>query len=271
MNVSKILFSILGFILLSLPAKAGLITQWGFEVDSGFTSYDPAALITGSNTNTHWNAPSTLTWGGGAAPSSFDVGGATNGNFTGDLFTDGAAVNTVSLTHTNNPIPAGTSLTSATLSDRIFLTPMDGVGNPVAPGFAPPSLIFDITFEETPNSGPCAVTTSPTPCNDIFILDVAGAGFNPLNNTLNQNFMYDGIAYNARLFIDGLGILEDSACTAAGEAIGCIGFTTVERETNTFQVALDITSRPFDVPEPSSIAILAVALLSLVRSKKGQF
>ncbi len=248
----------------ALPSKATLVTEWGFDINSGFTSYDPLGSVDGSNTNTFWNAPSTLTWGTstGSGRSSLDVNGAGDGLFSGSLFTNGAAVDTVTLTHTNNTI-TGTGLSSAVLSDHIFLTPLD----PVGPGFAPPALIFDILFIETPNSGTCAAT-SPTPCNDIFVLDVAGAGFNPINNTLNQNFNYGGEAYNARLFIDGLGVLEDDACLAASAAIGCIGFTTVENQVNTFDVALDITTRQFNVPEPGTFLIFAIGLMSLVVARK---
>ena len=251
-------------VFICLPTKAALINQWGFVVDSGFTSAVGNSTITGSNTNAFWSAPSTLEWGDAGGVSSFDVAGATNGTFAGNLFTDGAAVDTVTFSHNNNPITAGTSLTSAVLKDRIFLTPLDPFGGP---GFAPDPLVFSILFTETSNAGTCAVA-SPTPCNDIFVLDVEGAGFNPANNTLNQTFFYDGLVYNARLFIDGLGVLTDSACAAAIADNGCIGFTTVESQTNTFQVALDITTRPFVVPEPGTIFILALGLLSLFRIKR---
>ena len=250
------------FALATLPAKAALVTDWDFEIDSGFTSFTGGS-VTGSNDNGYWTAPSTLSWGSGAdGPSSIDVGGATNGNVSGSLQTDGASVNTVSFTHINNPIAAGAGLTSAMLSDRIFLTPQLPVPGP---GFAPPNLVFNILFIETTNAAPCAVAGSPTPCNDIFVLDVEGAGFNPINHTLNQNFGYDGNNYNARLFITGLDVLEDSACAAALAAAGCIGLTTVEGATNTFQVALDITTETFQVPEPGTLAILAIGLLALTR------
>ena len=266
-KLPNILLSLL--LVVSSFSNAAIITEWGFEVDSGFTEYEPAASITTDNVNAFWNAPSTLSWGTGASgQSSFDVGGATNGNFVGSLFTDGAAVDTVTVTHNNNPI-TGTTLGSATLSDRIFLTPLDGSGTPVGPGFAPPNLLFDIVFEETLNSGTCAVPTSPTPCNDIFVLDIENAGFDTSNNSLNQNFEYDGQGYTARLFIAGVGVLGDAACAAAGSASGCIGFTTVEGQENTFQV-VDITTRTIDVPEPGIIAILALGLLSLSLSRKAK-
>ena len=67
-------------IFYSFTVQAALITEWMFEINSGFTSYDPAASITTANTNAYWSAPSTLSWGsGGSGPSSLDVGGASNG------------------------------------------------------------------------------------------------------------------------------------------------------------------------------------------------
>ncbi len=241
-----------------------LVTNWDFEIDSGFTSFAPGG-VDGSNTNTLWNAPSTLTWGNdiGNGRSSLDVGGATNGNYTGSAVTDGAAVNTVTVTHTNNPV-TGTSLLSAVLSDQIILTPT--APNPPYDGsldISPLTIIFDIQFIETPNAGTCADASSPTPCNDIFVLDIEGAGFNPANNSLNQNFMFDDNEYNARLFIDGVGLLDDPLCAAAGASSGCFGFSTIEQQQNIFQVSLDITTETFDVPEPGSMALLGLGLAGL--------
>ncbi|MGB1201596.1 MAG: THxN family PEP-CTERM protein [Cognaticolwellia aestuarii] len=252
------------FAFSSFTVKAALVTEWGFEINSGFVNYDPSGSVDPSNTNALWNAPSTLTWGTstGSGRSSLDVGGATNGYFAGNMFTNGAAVNTVSVTHTNNPV-TGTSLNTASLADHIRLTPL----TPVGTGFDVPSLLFNINFIETTNTAPCAAN-SPVPCNDIFVLDIVGAGFNPANNTLNQNFLYGGDSYNARLFIDGLGLLTDSECAAASVASGCIGFTTVENQINTFQVALDITTETFEVPETGTLAIFLVGLLSLLVSKR---
>ena len=251
-----------------------VVTQWGFTVNSGFSAWtdsnNSAAGITASNNNALVSgflgspAPSLLSWGGAAGfgKSSLGVGAATNGYFSDTLTTNAAAVNTVKVIHNNVPV-FDPSLTAATLYDVIQLQAL--TPGPDAPFFVP-ALSFGIKFKETPNSGICAVAASPTPCNDIFVLDVAGAGF-AADNTLQQFFGYNGNGYYAVLSIAGLSVLEDSACAAAGAASGCRGLTTVEGLSNEFQVKLAING----VPEPETLALFGIALvgMSIVRRRKN--
>lgn len=276
-------FAVSAMLMASVSANADFISDWNFEINSGFTAVENNSGATGAGNgiteaydNDYWNLPSSLIWGSGTAgASSFSVGvvlddegnpvpDANHGFLDGDLETNGGAEQTVQLIHSNNPI-TGSTLGFATLRDQIKLT---AVGGTYDGTMVERFLDFDIFFAETTNGGTCHVSTSPTPCNDIFVVELFGGAYT--GGLIQQEiFTGGGYQYFANIDIEGFGVLEDTACGRAGKDAGCIGFSTIEREDNTFQVSLSITSREVpDIPEPGTIAMLALGLLGLRAAAK---
>lgn len=257
-------------LLLASSSASAIVTNWDFTVTSLFTS----AIYDGSGgTNPGANGVSALSWGtsDGSGKSSLVVG---NSPATGNVDTYlGVGVPnaspflglSTSLTHNNNPI-TGTSLKSAILTNMVTLDP--AVPNNAA---LPVRLFpFNIAFVETPNSGTCAVSGSPTKCNDIFVLT---------GGLLNTSFNYDaqdgdGLRqYFVNIFpVTGgvLGVLETSACTAAGQAAGCIGFTTQEGKSTRLAFGFTISTNPLQVPEPGILALFGIGLVGVFAWRRKQ-
>jgi len=245
--------------LTATSAQAGVIS-WDYSVVGEFTD----SSFTGGGAST---TATSLSWGTstGSGQSSLVID---NSNASGQVNTyygggtpPGAFIETgLSLTHNNNPI-RGTSLTGATLKTTISLDPL-APNNPALPDKL---FDFDIKFAETPNTtGDCADVTSPIPCNDIFILE---------GGLPNFDFFYDALdgdglqQYFVNVFItdsNSLSILNDDICSAAGAASGCLGLTTVERQSNLVPFGFTISSDPLStIPEPASIALFSLGLLLL--------
>jgi len=295
-KVSKIVVAV----VVSLVGGAGfsasaapIVMDWDFTWESGFTSWGPVG-VTGTNDNTYLTtstdvlplftggtqnlpfprAASRLSWGTPIGPeqSSLSVGAATNGRFSGSVATNGAAESTVQVIHSNRPV-TGPSLSSASLFGVLFLDPVlpdPPYSTDLGTGASPvPALEFNFNFVETRNTGPCDVSESLTPCDDILIVDVATSGFDVRDSSLNQNFSYFGNDYNAKFFLEGLSVLETSACVAGGRAAGCIGLTTIENQENAFQAKLQITTQQF-ISEPGVLALFGIGLggLGLMRRRR---
>lgn len=257
--ITALTLSTLGF---AFTATAGHVDMWDWQVDTAFTAWNPPApdtTVTATAPNAFWGASSAtkLAWGDpvGDTQSSLERTGDNNGagSTVGMNLANGDLALTSTLVH-NNFVINGGSLLGATLSTRLLLDP--------SPGALPfdvmlPALAFNINFLETFNDGDCEVE-SPIPCNDIFVID-------PVSN-LNQGFWLDGYNYNIELIVDGLGVLSNAACQAAGVADGCSGFTTVERQSNFFDVNMRITA----VPEPSTILLLSLAMFGIVTSMRSK-
>lgn len=232
----------------SLAQAGPIVTDWSYSVSGAWTNWAPAGVTHNGNT---------LQWGTstGFGQSSLTIG---NNPATGsvDTFIGGGnppaayVAAALTLTHQNNPI-TGTSLTLAQLTATLQLTPT----TPPGPLQNLPSLAYDIKFVETPNQTPCAAPSpAGNPCNDIFV---------QVTGLLNQTFVYDGNTYFVNVFPTAgnvLSVLPNSACAAAGVANGCIGFTTVERQSTLLPFGFTISTLPLSVPEPGIMALLGLGL-----------
>lgn len=244
------------------PAAAGpIVTQWDVDLSGIWSARTPASVtISGDQQTLSWGVPSNP----GGNQSSLAINNPP-ANDTVDTFIGGGAIpstfnaSSISLTHNNNVIQSGSSLASATLELDLNLTPLlpsPGSLTPITP------VSYKIQFSETPNTaGSCAVT-SPTPCNDIFVL---------LTGLLNTSFFYDSQEYFINAFpISGgkLNVLNDAACASAGAASGCTGFTTPENQSTRLDFGFTVSTLPLSVPEPGSMALLGLALGALALSNR---
>jgi hypothetical protein len=246
--------------LAACNASAGLVTQWTVDVNTIFdtTSVLPAGVTVVNNQSLRWGTST------GSGQSGLDI---TNSPSSTTVFTDGAAVANVSVTHLNRPI-TGISLDSVNILSTLTLTPFV----PSLPGLPSQTITFGVNFEETTNAAsPCAdggangVGVNVNGCADIFVID---------KNALNFGFLYDtdGAGGDAALqyFISffeltsGLNPLPDAACGAAGATAPCLGFRTPEGADTTFQFASLITTEPVTVPEPGILSLMGLGLAGLV-------
>lgn len=252
-------------LLTQLPANAAIVSTWGYDVETLWTSATP----TGTSTGVFMSADQkVLSWGAvnpanrSSLTISTDPVGTVNTFIGGGLPTPGYIAAGSALTHHNDPV-SGTTLDSAMLQTtlNLFASGTDGSGA----GTGPSPVMLNILFNETPNSAPCTVS-SPTPCNDIFVLTT------PLQN---QTFDWDGTTYFVNLFPTNgaLAFLTDAACASVGITTGtsgqrCVGFTTPEDADTTLAFGFTVSTRPLSIPEPNILALAGLAFLGAAFARK---
>lgn len=259
-------------------ANATMVSQWTVGT---YTRFDTTSVTsTGGVGNPGISIGSqSLSWGSGGI-SGIDItqggnsGGAASAYQSTPVFTDGAAVDNVIITHRNQPI-TGNTLTSVDILSTLYLTPLAPVGSTVGP-LGP--VTFAINFAETTNgANPCANGQANNQgvningCADIFVID---------QDSLNFAFTFpdpDDLSTSRTYYLSffertgGFTSLPGAACTAAGATAPCLGFMTPEDLTTPAQFAVTITSDPITIPEPGTLALLGISLagLGLVRRRRN--
>lgn len=252
-------------VLMASTASADPITDWGWTLDSAWTSWSDGAGENVTESGVVAGVPGgydTLSWGTPTTPAGqsslvisnpniAEMEGAPNAFSLVDNL-NGTWSDTVvgTLAYHNNNVIKGDSLISTTLTDIFSISSVEFGG-----AIGPLESAFNILFKETDNSlsaANCSWAVNPSNlCDDIFVVTNPG----------DLNITFSVLDYNYTLSIGalGLGPLSDAACNAAGSASGCIGLVTQEGVQNEFQFEITLTAS--NVPEPSVMLLMGLGLM----------
>ncbi|MFK7829114.1 MAG: THxN family PEP-CTERM protein [Congregibacter sp.] len=251
----------------AVGASADLITQWTATV-TGEWSTAPGDTVFSGGSGLTYESSDLLSWGADLGPAVDPVNGANSQEsrsglqigtspVMGMVDTNGAAIDTIEVTHFNNTIFGEfATLESAVFLTTLTLTPLAPVAGPSLPTV---SQTIPIMFQETPNIAANCTAASVTVCDDIFV-------FEP--ESLTFDFSLDGFTYFTQIGAPGLGVLADDECAQAGAASGCLGLTTPEQEASTVVFNFQISARPNAVPAPATLALLGMGLLGFAARKR---
>ena len=250
---------------------------------SGVSDVDGFTKLSWGVPSNNFNLPSSLVINPEAGDSTTPSNNLTSGSgATGLQVSTDVNATTFALgpvvTHNNFVItdPANQSLQNTAAQDYVVLSPNGGGSDQIQ------EVTFGVSFTETPNrpeapgSCPAGVPFNGFGCGDIFaltsdLIDLATAQlFNgSVLAFLIDSFSVDGFTYDVYVAALGLGPLSEEACNAAAAGDNCIGFTTAENESSSFQLEFAILATE-NIPEPATLGLLAASLLlmGLVRRRK---
>ncbi len=251
-------------------ATNGVIDTWQVDVA---TIFDTASICDSTGDCT---APTgvtvidnqTLRWGSstGQGESGLQIG---NSPASGNVVTNGAAVNNISITHLNRPI-TGTTLSSVDILSTLILTPVSPAGG----ALSPVTITFGVDYLETDNGAtPCAdggingVGVNANGCADIYVTDAKSLNFSFTYDFDGAGSLFGDQTYYISFFeaTNGLNTLSPAACAAVGASYPCLGFETPEGQDTTVNFASMITTDKLviNVPEPSTLALGGLGLAAL--------